>query len=366
MNALQIPTKIPTAIIGATGTVGRKFISLLENHPWFEITALAASANSAGKTYREAINGRPGITDTFSAKIGNLIIFDAQKDVKKISDRASLVFSALSLDKKAVSDLEIAYAAAGAAIVSNNSAHRWTADVPMILPEINPDHVKMIDIQRRLRSWSTGLIAVKPNCSIQSFMPVLDAFKNFHPEKVIVSTYQAVSGAGKTIAAWPEMQDNVNPYIGGEEEKSEREPLRIWGKIIGDRLEIARLPEISTTCVRVPVSDGHLATVNVSFAKKPNLQDLQEAIINFQNPIADLKLPSSPEQFLTLFSENDRPQTALDRDIGNGMGISVGRLRPDTVLDWKFVALSHNTKRGAAGGAVLMAELLVHRGYINY
>ena len=362
---LQLKNKTPVGILGATGMVGQRFVTLLENHPWFEVVCVAASSRSAGKLYREAVENRWSLKKAIPVKVGELPVFEVEKDIDKISKKIVFAFSALSLDKKKIREIENKYAEIGIPIVSNNSAHRWTEDVPMIIPEINSHHIELIDIQRKNRGWKKGLIAVKPNCSIQSYVPVLEAVKKFGVEEVIVSTYQAISGAGKTFATWPEMEDNVIPFISGEEKKSEDEPMKIWGKIVNGKLELATKPKISSTCIRVPVTDGHMVSVNVKFKTKPTKEEFINAIENFQNPIAELNLPSSPEVFLKYFYEDDRPQTRLDRDIGNGMGISVGRLREDTILDWKFVALSHNTIRGAAGGAILVAELLAKKGYIS-
>lgn len=355
---------IPVGIIGATGTVGRQFIQLLEHHPWFTLRCVAASSRSAGQCLGDLLSSRHNMT-VQQPEVARLRLYDAEKDIDKMANEACLVFSAVNLEKKATRRLEEHYAAAGVAVVSNNSAHRWTEDVPMVIPEINPDHLMLIHRQRNQRKWDRGLIAVKSNCSIQSYMPVLDAWRQFAPEKVIVSTYQAVSGAGKTVAQWPEMQDNVIPFIGGEEEKSEREPLKIWAQLDGDGLILPNRPVISATCVRVPVSDGHLAVAHVAFAQKPPRQALIEAIHSYPNPIANLNLPSAPSPYLQYCDEEDRPQTAVDRLAGRGMAVSVGRIREDSVLDYKFVALSHNTLRGAAGGAMLLAELLCAKGYVN-
>ncbi|MBN2416490.1 aspartate-semialdehyde dehydrogenase [bacterium] len=361
----NVTPSIPTAVIGATGTVGRRFVRLLERHPWFTVKAVAASSRSAGMPYAEVLHRRDPQLTAVSSSVGDLAVLDAGKDIDAIASACPLVFSALSLDKQAVRELEEAYAGAGAAVVSNNSAHRWTPDVPMIMPEINPHHADLIDLQRKSRGWSSGLIAVKPNCSVQSFLPVLEAFRSYRPLQVVVSTYQAVSGAGRSLQEWPEMHDNVIPLISGEEEKTEREPLRIWGRLGEHGIEPADTPVISATCVRVPVSDGHLASVNVKFARPATAEQLITSIKEYTSPISSFGLPSSPDPFLTYFSDPDRPQTALDRDAGNGMGITVGRIRSDSVFDWKFVSLSHNTLRGAAGGAVLLAELLVYRGFIK-
>ena len=357
--------KLRVGILGATGTVGQKFIALLADHPWFDVACVAASSRSAGKPYAESVRGRWTQKTGIPSDVSTLNVYEVEKDISVITDQSDFVFSALSMEKAKVRLLEEQYADKDIPVISNNSAHRWTEDVPMFMPEINHQHVHLIDIQRKNRGWNKGLIAVKPNCSIQSYVPVLDAFKDFGPEKAIVSTYQAISGAGKTLEDAPEIADNVIPYISGEEDKSEDEPLKIWGTIKNNRLELAEKPVISANCVRVPVSDGHLVTVNVQFKTKPSIGQMIDAIQNYKNPIADLDLPSSPGRFLVYFEEEDRPQTKLDRDLGNGMTVSVGRFRQDTVLDWKFVALSHNTLRGAAGGSVLTSEFLTKKGYIR-
>lgn len=357
--------KIPVGILGATGMVGQRFVTLLANHPWFAIACLAASKRSAGKTYADAVALRWGLQEPMPKEVRTLPVYSIEDDIKIIASNVSFVFCAIDAEKDFIRKLEEDYASLGLPVVSNNSAHRWTEDVPMLMPEINPHHLRIIDVQRKKRGWTKGFIVVKPNCSIQSYVPLLAAWKRFVPQKVIVSTYQAISGAGKTFDTWPEMVDNVSPYIGGEEEKSEKEPLKIWAKIKKGRFELANTPQISANCIRVPVSDGHLATINIQFAKKITKQKLIEALRNFRNPLDPLHLPSAPKPFLTYFEENDRPQTRLDRDLYGGMGISVGRLREDTVLGgWKCVALSHNTLRGAAGGSILNAELLVKKGYI--
>jgi aspartate-semialdehyde dehydrogenase len=357
--------KFRVGLLGATGMVGQRFVQLLEGHPWFEMSCVAASERSTGKTYGEAVGGRWSQKTPIPKPVGAQKVLEVEKDMNEILGKSDFVFSAMSLDKEKVRKIEIDYAAAGVPVVSCNSAHRMTEDVPMFIPEVNPSHVALIDVQRKNRGWSRGLIAVKPNCSIQSYVPVLDALNSFGPARVIVSMVQAVSGAGKTFDSWPEMIDNVIPFIPGEEKKSEEEPLKIWGKITGGKLERARKPAISATCIRVPVTDGHMASVSVAFNRKPSRKEFIEAIQTFKDPLLPLGLPSSPAKFLTWFDQDDRPQTALDRDLHNGMGISVGRLREDPILDWKFVALSHNTIRGAAGGAVLIAELLVKKGYIS-
>ena len=356
---------IRVGILGATGMVGQRFITLLQDHPWFIVTTVAASKRSAGKTYAEAVEGRWSMTASIPATVKELNVYAVEDDLKTIAGEVDFVFCALDAEKEVIRSIEEAYAEAGIPVVSNNSAHRHTEDVPMIMPEVNPHHLDMIPIQQKKRGWSKGFIAVKPNCSIQSYVPALEALKAFGPKQVIVSTYQAISGAGKTFESWPEMVDNINPLIGGEEGKSEQEPMKIWANISNDQFVLAKEPIISAHCIRVPVSDGHFVTVNVSFEKTPTKEELIEALRSYENPIASLKLPSAPEPFIIYFDEEDRPQTKLDRDLGNGMGVSVGRLRIDPVLGWKFVSLSHNTVRGAAGGAILVAELLQAKGYIT-
>lgn len=357
--------KLRVGVLGATGMVGQKFIQLLENHPWFEVVAVAASPQSAGKTYGDAVASRWKMDTAIPEKIKHLTVYAVENDLDEVVKHVDFVFSALDMDKEDIKRIEEAYASKEIPVVSNNSAHRWTEDVPMIMPEINPEHVKLIDIQRTNRGWRKGLIAVKPNCSIQSYVSILTALKKFQPVNVHVVSMQAISGAGKTFETWPEMSDNVIPYIGGEEEKSEKEPMRIWGEITNDKIAIAETPKISATCVRVAASNGHMASVSVSFAQKLTKEQILEAVQHFSNPINDLHLPSAPKQLITYFEEENRPQTKLDRNIEHGMGISMGRLREDTHFDWKFIALSHNTVRGAAGGAILMAELLVKKGYIT-
>lgn len=357
-------SKFHVGILGATGIVGQRFIQLLENHPWFQVSCVAASPKSAGKLYRTAVEKRWAQTTDIPKETGGLEIYDVESDLEKIVQNVNFVFSAVSLDKFKVRDVENKYAELGIPVISANSAHRWTDDVPMIIPEINPHHLDLIDIQRKNRNWDKGLIVVKPNCSIQSYVPVVEAWKSFKPEQLVVSTYQAISGAGKTFDTWPEMIDNVIPFIGGEEEKSEQEPMKIWGFLKEGKILNASRPSISATCIRVPVTDGHMVTANITFQKKVSTEALIHAITSFHNPIESLNLPSSPEPFLKYFNEENRPQTALDRNHGNGMSITIGRLRKDTVHDWKFVALSHNTLRGAAGGAILTAELLVKKGFI--
>jgi len=356
--------KLRVGIVGATGMVGQRFIALLENHPWFSVTALAASKNSAGKSYGEAVEGRWKMATPIPAKVVALKVYSAEDDIAAMQQNADFIFCAVDMDKDATKALEEAYAAAGIPVVSTNSANRWTEDVPMLMPEVNPGHTDMIPVQQKRRGWKRGFIVVKPNCSIQSYVPVLEAWQAFAPERVIVTTFQAISGAGKNFDTWPEMVDNVIPLIGGEEEKSEKEPMKIWSKIENGAFVIPTTPQISATCIRVPVTDGHMAAVTVSFKEEATKDALIMAIRDFPNPIDGLALPSAPRPFITYFDQDDRPQTRLDRDLGNGMGISVGRIRKDPILGWKFVALSHNTIRGAAGGAILVAELLATKGYL--
>jgi len=348
--------KIRVGILGATGMVGQRFISLLENHPWFEVVCLAASPQSAGKRYEEAVSGRWAMKSPIPEEIKNMELKAVEEDFDKIVSGINLVFSAMDGDKEWIKAIEERYASAGVAVVSNNSAHRWTEDVPMIIPEINAHHLSFIDLQRKNHGWKNGLLVVKPNCSLQSYLPVVYALKEFRPKKVLVTTLQAISGAGKTFESWPEMIDNCIPFIKGEEEKTEKEPTKIWGE---------GCPSISATCIRVAASDGHMASVLVKFENKPTLAQIYGIIDNFQNPLSGLDLPSAPEKFIKYFTEDDRPQTKLDRDYANGMGITCGRFREDASGNWRFVALSHNTIRGAAGGAILIAELLYKKGYIK-
>ena len=356
--------KMKVGVVGATGMVGQRFLTLLENHPYFEVVVLAASARSAGKTYREAVGERWKMITPMPEKYADMVIYDAQ-DIAKIGEKVSFVFCAVDMKKDEIRALEEAYAKAEIPVVSNNSAHRWTEDVPMVIPEVNPSHIEIIHAQRKRLGTKRGFIAVKPNCSIQSYVPVLTPLLKYRPKVVVATTYQAISGAGKTFREWPEMIDNIIPFIGGEEEKSEQEPLRIWGSIEGDKIVKASAPLITTQCIRVPVSDGHTAAVFVSFEEKPTKEEILEAWKSYRGRAQELALPSAPEQFITYFEEDNRPQAKLDRDLYGGMGISVGRLREDTVYDYKFVGLSHNTLRGAAGGAVLIAELLYREGYIT-
>lgn len=355
--------KIPVGILGATGMVGQRFITLLNHHPWFEVVCLAASPKSAGKKYKEAVADRWMMEDSIPQAVANLVVHAVEDEMDKIASQVFLVFSALDMDKEKIKAVENEFAKRGIVVVSNNSAHRWSSDVPIIMPEINPDHLELIRVQQKNRGWEKGFIVVKPNCSIQSYVPLLTPLLKFQPKKVVVTTLQAVSGAGKTMQSWPEMQDNVIPFISGEEEKSEKEPMKIWGKIKNGAIASATSPKISATCIRVPIEDGHMAAVSVSFAKKPTMKEIINAWNKF-DPLKGLNLPSAPHPFITVMNEENRPQTRLDRDLGRGMGISVGRLREDELLDYKFVGLSHNTIRGAAGGAILTAELLQKKGYI--
>ncbi|MBP5158780.1 MAG: aspartate-semialdehyde dehydrogenase [Lachnospiraceae bacterium] len=356
--------KLRAGILGATGMVGQRFITLLADHPWFEITALAASARSEGKTYEEAVGGRWKLDIPMPDCVRKMVI-DNVSNIDAVKAKVDFVFSAVDMTKDEIRAIEEAYAKAEIPVVSNNSAHRWTEDVPMIIPEINPEHVAIIESQKKRLGTVKGFVAVKPTCSIQSYTPALFALREFEPDKVVVSTYQAISGAGKTFADWPEMNDNVIPYIGGEEEKSEQEPLKVFGTVEGSRIVKAESPVISAQCIRVPVSNGHLATVSVSFKKKPTKEEILDRWNNFKPVIADLNLPSAPAKFIKYFEEDNRPQTGVDRDYEHGMGVTFGRLREDNIFDFKFVGLSHNTLRGAAGGAVLMAELLKAKGYLG-
>lgn len=357
--------KLPVAILGATGMVGQRFATLLQDHPWFQVVGLAASPRSRGKMFAEAVDGRWRLSTPVPESLKHLTVQSVEDDLDIISRSARVVFCALDMEKERIKELEIRYADRGVAVISNNSAHRWTADVPMIMPEINPHHTDLIDVQRKQRGWSTGLIAVKPNCSIQSYVAILTALAAFQPRRVSAVSLQAISGAGKTFSTWPEMTDNVIPFISGEEEKSEKEPLKIWGTYSGGAIHPAAYPHISATCIRVPVSDGHMVHAAVSFAKKPSREDILHAFSSFGQPLASLHLPSAPDPLIRYYEESDRPQTGLDRMQGNGMGITVGRLREDRFFDWRFIALSHNTIRGAAGGAILTAELLKAKGYLE-
>lgn len=356
--------KLKVGILGGTGMVGQRFISLLENHPWFEVTTIAASPRSAGKRYEEAVGGRWKMDTPIPEKVKDITVMNVN-EIDKVSSQVDFVFSAVDMTKEEIRAIEDAYAKTETPVVSNNSAHRWTPDVPMVVPEINPEHMKVIEYQKKRLGTKRGFVAVKPNCSIQSYAPVLTAWKEFEPVEVVATTYQAISGAGKTFKEWPEMLGNVIPYIGGEEEKSEKEPLRIWGKVEDGVIVPATLPVITCQCIRVPVLNGHTAAVFVKFNKKPTKEQLIEKLRNFRGLPQELNLPSAPRHFIQYLEDDNRPQVSLDVNYENGMGISVGRLREDTVYDWKFVGLSHNTIRGAAGGAVLCAELLKAQGYIQ-
>lgn len=352
-------------IIGATGMVGQRFATLLENHPWFHVTALAASGRSAGKTYEEAVGNRWKLSKPMPESMKNLVILDASADVEKMAAAVDFVFCAVDMKKDEIKALEERYAKAECPVISNNSAHRGTPDVPMIVPEINPEHAAVIDAQRKRLGTKRGFIAVKSNCSLQSYVPALHPLMEFGVTKALACTYQAISGAGKTFETFPEIVDNVIPFIGGEEEKSENEPLKIWGKLENGVIVNANGPSITTQCLRVPVSDGHTAAVFASFEKKPSIEEIKQKWAAFKGVPQELELPSAPKQFLHYFEEDNRPQAKLDRDIEGGMAVSIGRLREDSQYDIKFVCLSHNTLRGAAGGAVLMAELLAAKGYLD-
>lgn len=352
-------------IIGATGMVGQRFATLLENHPWFYVAALAASPRSAGKTYEEAVGNRWAMQKPMPESMKQMILFDATADVDKIAGMVDFVFCAVDMKKDEIRALEERYAKAECPVVSNNSAHRFTPDVPMVVPEVNPEHIEVIESQRKRLGTKRGFIAVKSNCSIQSYVPALSPLRKYGIQNVLACTYQAISGAGKTFERWPEILDNIVPYIGGEEEKSEKEPLKVWGKIENGQIVSADSPLITTQCLRVPVSDGHTAAVFVSFEQKPSKEEILKIWEDFKGVPQELKLPSAPKQFIHYFQEDDRPQAKLDRNIEGGMAVSVGRLREDTMFDYKFVCLSHNTLRGAAGGGVLLAELLAAKGYMD-
>ena len=356
--------KLRAGVLGATGMVGQRFVTLLENHPWYEVTAVAASPRSAGKTYEEAVGGRWKMESPMPEAVKNLTVMNVN-EVEKVSSEVDMVFSAVDMSKDEIRAIEEAYARAEVPVVSNNSAHRWTPDVQMVVPEINPEHFQVIEFQKKRLGTQSGFIAVKPNCSIQSYAPVLTAWKEFEPYEVVATTYQAISGAGKTFKDWPEMVGNIIPYIGGEEEKSEQEPLRLWGTIENGQIVKALEPAITCQCIRVPILNGHTAAVFVKFRKNPTKEELIERMVSFRGLPQELKLPSAPRQFIQYLEEDNRPQITQDVNFENGMGISVGRLRKDTVYDYKFVGLSHNTLRGAAGGAVLCAELLTAQGYIR-
>ena len=356
--------KYAVGVVGATGMVGQRFVTLLENHPWFQLTVVAASARSAGKTYEEAVGSRWAMPTPMPQEAKSLVVLDAQAEMEKVAAAVDFIFCAVDMKKEEIRALEEAYAKLECPVISNNSAHRWTPDVPMVIPEVNPEHLKVIPAQQARLGTKRGFIAVKSNCSIQSYAPALHPLRSFGLKEVLVCTYQAISGAGKTFATWPEMVDNVIPYIGGEEEKSEKEPLKVWGAVENGQIVAASSPSITAQCLRVPVSDGHTAAVFVSFEKKPTEEEIKDLWKNFRGRAQELELPSAPKQFLHYFEENDRPQPKLDRDLEGGMAVTLGRLRPDTQYDYKFVGLSHNTLRGAAGGGVLLAELLCAEGYI--
>ena len=356
--------KLRVGILGATGMVGQRFISLLENHPWFEVVTVAASPRSAGKTYEEAVGDRWKMTTPMPEAVKNLIVHNVN-EVEEVAKTVDFVFSAVDMSKDEIRAIEEAYAKTETPVMSNNSAHRWTPDVPMVIPEINIDHFDVIADQKKRLGTTRGFIAVKPNCSIQSYAPCLAAWKEFEPTEVVATTYQAISGAGKTFKDWPEMVENIIPYIGGEEEKSEQEPLRVLGHIENGQIVKAQGPKITCQCVRVPVLNGHTAAVFIRFAKKPSKEELIEKLTSYRGFPQEAKLPSAPEQFIRYMEEDDRPQVNLDVDYEHGMGVSIGRLREDSIYDYKFIGLSHNTIRGAAGGAVLCAEVLTAKGYIQ-
>lgn len=358
--------KFNVGIVGATGMVGQRFMSLLENHPWFDVVVLAASSRSAGKPYGEVIGNKWCMDTPLADKYKNMVVMDATNDIEKITSMVDFVFCAVNMKKDEIKALEEEYAKHECPVVSNNSAHRFTPDVPMVVPELNAEHIHIIPEQRKRLGTKRGFIAVKSNCSLQSYVPALfPLHEKFGVKDVLVCTYQAISGAGKTFETWPEMIDNVIPYIGGEEEKSEKEPLKIWGKINGDHIEHAEKPNFTAQCIRVPVSNGHLGAVFVNFENKPSKDEMIEIWNGFKGRAQELELPSAPKQFLNYLTEPDRPQINSERMLENGMAISIGRLREDTQYQYKFVCLSHNTLRGAAGGAVLLAELLAAEGYLD-
>lgn len=364
MRRMKMSDKLNVGILGGTGMVGQRFIALLENHPWFEVTTIAASPRSAGKTYEEAVGDRWKMDTPMPEKVKKLVVMNVN-EVDKVAAEVDFVFSAVDMTKEEIKAIEEAYAKTETPVVSNNSAHRWTKDVPMIIPEINPQHTDIIEYQRKRLGTTKGFVAVKPNCSIQSYSPVLYAWREFEPYEVVATTYQAISGAGKTFSEWPEMVENIIPYIGGEEEKSEQEPLRILGTIENGEIVKASEPKITCQCIRVPVLNGHTAAVFVKFRKKATKEELIERIRAYKGVPQELELPSAPKQFIQYLEEDNRPQVKADVDYENGMGVSVGRIREDSIYDFKFVGLSHNTVRGAAGGAVLCAELLKAQGYIT-
>jgi len=360
--------KYKVGIIGGTGMVGQRFVTLMENHPWFQLTVIAASSRSAGKPYEEVVANRWAMATPIPEEAKGLVVMDAQADVEKIASLVDFVFCAVDMKKEEIRALEEQYAKAECPVVSNNSAHRWTEDVPMVVPEINAEHLEVIPAQRERLGTKRGFIAVKSNCSLQAYVPAMHPLKKYGIEKALVCTYQAISGAGKTFERWPEMVDNVIPYIGGEEEKSEMEPMKMWGTVKDGKIINAQSPSITAQCFRVACQDGHMAAVFVKFAEgcKPSIEQIKADWANFSGPAQELQLPSAPKQFLHYFEEENRPQTKLDRNIEGGMAVSLGRLRPDTQYDYKFVGLAHNTLRGAAGGAVLLGELLCAKGYIDH
>ena len=357
--------KLRVGILGGTGMVGQRFITFLENHPWFEVVLVAASGRSAGKLYEDAVEGRWKMQTPMPEFVKKMTVYDMDKDFDEIVSKVDFVFCAVNMPKDQIKAIEERYAKAEVPVVSNNSANRWTPDVPMVVPEINPEHLEVIKYQRERLGTKRGFICVKPNCSIQSYTPALAAWKEFGPKEVVVTTYQAISGAGKTFKDWPEMIENIIPYIGGEEEKSEKEPLRVLGTLENGEIKLAEEPKITCQCLRVPVLNGHTAAVFINFEKKPTKEQLIEKLESFKGFPQEAELPSAPKQFIQYLEEDNRPQVKMDVNFENGMGISVGRLREDTVYDWKFVGLSHNTVRGAAGGAVLCAETLKAKGYIQ-
>ena len=359
----MIQERLKVGILGGTGMVGQRFITLLADHPWFDVTTIAASPRSAGKTYQEAVGGRWKMTVPMPENVKQIIVKNIN-DIDEVASSVDFVFSAVDMTKEEIRAFEDAYAKTETPVVSNNSAHRWTPDVPMVVPEINPQHIEVIEYQKKRLGTKRGFVAVKPNCSIQSYAPVLNAWKEFEPYEVVATTYQAISGAGKNFQDWPEMVGNIIPYIGGEEEKSEKEPLRLWGEIKDGVIVPAVSPVITCQCIRVPVLNGHTAAVFVKFKKNPTKEQLLEKMVSYRGVPQELELPSAPKQFICYHEEDNRPQVQMDVNYENGMGINVGRLREDTVYDWKFVGLSHNTVRGAAGGAILLAELLTAKGYI--
>ncbi len=356
--------KLKVGVLGATGMVGQRFLALLENHPWYDVALLAASANSAGQKYQDAVKGRWALKTPIPAAVAGAVVQNAS-DVARIADQVDFVFCAVDMPKEETARLEEDYARRETPVVSNNSAHRGTADVPMMIPEVNPEHSAILEAQRRRLGARRGFVAVKPNCSLQSYVPAIHPLMKFGPKRIAVCTYQAISGAGKTFETWPEMVDNLIPFIKGEEEKSEKEPMKIWGTMRDGKIVAAAEPVITAQCIRVPASDGHMAAVFASFDRKPSKEEVLALWRGFEGKPQRLGLPSAPKPFLTYFEDDSRPQTRLDRDAGHGMAVTIGRLRPDALFDWRFVCLSHNTVRGAAGGAVLTAELLTSEGWIQ-